>query len=101
MHVVDFLDLWIAHDSDIVKTGHHRAHHLERRGQCAQRLHVGLRAHQFVMVKHDFANDVPNWQDRARKTLFGPCAASALLAFDGISVDVIAAMTIFCGDKIR
>ena len=100
MDMIDLFDVGITHDSNVIKARHHRAHHLECRGQRTQGLHIGLRTHQLVMVKHNLTDNVFDGQDGARKALLSPCTASALLAFNGICVDIVAAVTISGGNKI-
>ena len=98
--VVDLLDLGMFQNRDIVEAGHLLAHHLEGGAERAERLHVGVGPHQFVTIKHDFADHVADWQDRLGKAVLVPGPGGAFLALDSISVDVITAIAIFGGDQI-
>jgi len=49
--VVDLFQMRVFHQRDLVETGHDFAHVLKRCLQAPQRLHVGLRTHEFIVIQ--------------------------------------------------
>jgi hypothetical protein len=97
--VVDLLEFRIALHGHRIEAAHF-AHHDEGRVERRQRLHVGVGPHVLVMVEHGQAVNVLHRHDRLVEIALLPGAGGALLALDGIGVDVVAAEAVFCGDQV-
>ncbi len=100
MDVIHLFDVGMFKDRDVVESRHLFAHANEGRIERAERLHIGFRSHQFIMIENSFANDILDRQDGFLKALFIPSFLGALLAFNRIGINIIAAIAIFCGDQI-
>ena len=98
--VGDALELGVLEDRHGVEAGHGLAHVLEGGLERAERLHVGLGAHVLVAVEERQAVDVGDRDDRAGEAALGPGAGGALLALDGVGVDVVAGEAELGGDDV-
>ena len=56
--VVDFFQVWVLHQRDLIKARHDLTHCLKRWVQGTKGLHVGLGAHVFIVIKDRDAVDV-------------------------------------------
>ena len=100
MDVVHFLDLGIALQRHRVEARHHLALHPEAGLECRQRLHGRLRPHQLVVTQKFDAVLVLHRHDRLLEVAVVPGGLGALLRFDGIGIDVVAAEAILGGDQV-
>ena len=99
MHVIDRLDLRIALHGDGVET-RHLAHLHERRLQRGERLHGGVGPHVLVLGKDREPVDILHRHDRFLEASFVPCLGGALLAFDGIGIDIVARKSVLRRDQV-
>ena len=90
----------VLQDRHGVEAGHGLAHVLEGGLERAERLHVGLGAHVLVAVEERQAVDVGDRDDRAGEAALVPGAGGALLALDGVGVDVVAGEAELGGDDV-
>ena len=97
--VVHFLDFGMLLHGHRVEAAH-LAGHDEGRVERGQRLHVGRRAHVLVMVEDGEAVLVLDRDDRVLEAALVPGLGGALLALDGIGVDVVAREAVFGGDQV-
>ena len=72
----------------------------ERRPQSAEALQRRLGAHVLVMVEGNHSNLVLDRYDRAGEPSFAPRARSALLTFDGVTIDIGSAIAIEGSDHV-
>ncbi len=98
--VVDLLQMRVLHQCDLVEAGHDLAHLLERGVQCAERLHVGLRAHVFVAVQNGQAVLVLDRDDGFVETSLIPRLLGALLGLHGQLIRLVAGKAVFSRDDI-
>ena len=98
--MVDLLDLGIALLRHRVEARHHLALHLEAGLEGRQRLHGRLRPHQLVVGQKLDAVLVLHRHDRLLEVAGVPGGLGALLRFDGVGVDVVAAQAILGGDQV-
>src|SRR6056297_2168414 len=100
VNVIDRLKVRVFQLRHGIETRHHLAHILETGLQGSERLHVGSRAHVFVMIEDRQAILVLDLDNRAIKAAVLPSGSGAALRFHGKRVCVVAGKPVFGGDDI-
>ena len=90
----------IFHHRDFIKAGHHFTLIFEGWFQSAERLHIGARAHEFIMRQNGDPVDIFDRNYGFGKPVLIPGGFGTFLTFNGKRIALIARKPVFCRDNI-